>query len=313
MSNRTAKFVAKFVSAVFASLLASSPLTTTGNAAGSGDDCLSGPKGETPAGRHWYYRIEHPSQRHCWYLRGGSEKVAQTAAPVPPAAATPVSIPPKPEAPMQPSVADARAELPAQLPAQQPNRLNVLNPALSADTPAIRQNTERQQSVIASRWPGSSDDGPAADQAPVKADPTAAANASPQPLPSPARLQPSPVVAASQYAAADASPQTAPSQTATMSLQMQLTTLAAALVLAGIVGSVIFRFGSARGPAQGGIRRRRGANWEPTDDDSIVLSAEPGPELRAHRPRFARNLDRADDPTERIAEFIAQLSKRASG
>jgi hypothetical protein len=304
MPSRTAKFM----SAIFASFLASSPLTTTSSSAAgaAADDCLSAPKGETPAGRHWYYRIDHPSNRHCWYLREEGGKLAQSApsnsspSNSSPANSSPAPTPisPKPEPAMQRSVSDAHAELSAQWPVDQPNRLNALSPALSADTPVVTQSAEPQRSVVASRWPGSSDADPVINPAPAKDDPDTSANASPQ-------APPPPVLAASQYAAADLSSETPPYY----SLRMQLVALTAALALAGIVGSIIFKLGTARRPAAGRVRARRGAIWEPTDDDSIVLSAPP--EARAHHRGFARDLDRADDPGDRIAEFFSQLSKRA--
>ena len=69
MPNRTAKFV----SAIFASILAGTPLATISHGETvAADDCLSAPKGQTPAGGHWYYRIEHGTKRHCWYLARGS-------------------------------------------------------------------------------------------------------------------------------------------------------------------------------------------------------------------------------------------------
>src|SRR5258708_1330298 len=65
-------------------------------------------------GRHWYYRIDRPTNRHCWYLRDEGEKLAQSAPPNSSPAPKPVS--PKPEPAMQRSVSDAHAELSAQLP-----------------------------------------------------------------------------------------------------------------------------------------------------------------------------------------------------
>jgi hypothetical protein len=136
------KRTAKFVSAIFASFLASAPLAAqTVGAAPPADDCLSGPKGQTPAGGHWYYRVERVTKRHCWYLGDEHEKPsqtvasnpaqtaapdpaqtaapdpAQTAAPNPAPAAPVLSAKPtavKTEAAIQPAIADARAELPAQ-------------------------------------------------------------------------------------------------------------------------------------------------------------------------------------------------------
>jgi hypothetical protein len=85
--------------------------------------------------------------------------------------------------------------------------------------------------------------------------------------------------------------------------------LMAALALAGIIASVIFRFGRSWHPAEAKIRQRRAEGWEPTDDDGILLSAEPGADVLPHPRRFARELDRGDR-TERVTEFFAQLSKR---
>jgi hypothetical protein len=106
MSNRAAKFV----SAIFASLLAGAPLTTVSYSAA--DDCLSGPKDETPEGSHWYYRIDRATKRHCWYLREQIGKPLQITAPISPPSVKPVS--PKAEATPQRSIANARAELPPQ-------------------------------------------------------------------------------------------------------------------------------------------------------------------------------------------------------
>lgn len=74
------------------------------------DDCLSGPKATTPAGQHWYYRIDRATKKHCWYLadegtranKPGAAKTAATKAGTQDAQTTP----------LQESVADARAELP---------------------------------------------------------------------------------------------------------------------------------------------------------------------------------------------------------
>src|SRR5467141_2630260 len=74
MPNRTAKFA----SAIFASLLAGVPITTISHsAAGADDECLSSPKDQTPQGGHWYYRIDHATKRHCWYLKEDGEKFAE--------------------------------------------------------------------------------------------------------------------------------------------------------------------------------------------------------------------------------------------
>jgi hypothetical protein len=55
-----------------ASVAAVSFSATTGDAA---DECLSGPKGTAPQGSHWYYRVDRPTGRHCWYLGSQGQKV----------------------------------------------------------------------------------------------------------------------------------------------------------------------------------------------------------------------------------------------
>jgi hypothetical protein len=32
------------------------------------ENCLAGPNAQSPAGKHWYYRIDRATQRKCWYL-----------------------------------------------------------------------------------------------------------------------------------------------------------------------------------------------------------------------------------------------------
>lgn len=60
----------KFVSALFAGVLAGIPLATISHGATpAADDCLSGPKDQAPHGSHWYYRIDRATKRHCWYLK----------------------------------------------------------------------------------------------------------------------------------------------------------------------------------------------------------------------------------------------------
>jgi hypothetical protein len=55
-----------------ASVVAISFSATTGDAA---DECLSGPKGTAPKGSHWYYRVDRPTGRHCWYIGAEGQRV----------------------------------------------------------------------------------------------------------------------------------------------------------------------------------------------------------------------------------------------
>jgi hypothetical protein len=296
MSSRTAKFV----SAVFASFLIGTPLATLSHsAARAADDCLAGPKkDQTPQGGHWYYRVDHASKRNCWYLGEEREKLSQITAPKRSQSAQPAS--PKPETTVQPSIADAHAELPPQTRIDARNRDDAFAPAMPAK-PAVGENSdmlgaETGRSIVASRWPDSSAASPASDPVPSKRDVVASVNSAPQ-------IQPA-IQTAGQFAAADLS-----SETQTYSVPMQLAALMGALALAGILGSVIFRFGSPRGP-QARIRDTGGATWDSTDDDSILLSAHPAADALPHRRGFARDLHRVGGRSDRIAEFFSHLSKR---
>jgi hypothetical protein len=44
------------------------------------ETCLGAPKGAAPKGSHWYYHLERPSMRKCWYLAEKGRKTAQRAA-----------------------------------------------------------------------------------------------------------------------------------------------------------------------------------------------------------------------------------------
>ena len=289
MPNRTAKFV----SALFASFLAGAPLTTVSyGAADPADECLSGPKGQTPQGSHWYYRIDRATKRHCWYLADQREPLSQTAVPSPSASAKP--LPQDAEAAMQTSVANAHAELPAQSPVELTNRSAEIAPAASAN--AVRSedhdNTATpggatQRSLVASRWPDSYSAEPSINPVPSKSDPGTTVSPASQ-------TQPTSVLTADQFAAADMSSKTPP-----YSAQMQLAAWTGVLALVGIMGAVIFKFSGLRQLQPSRIRKQRGPIWESTDDDRIVLSHHPVADGFAH------------DRSERISEFFTQVSGRA--
>src|SRR5260370_1521138 len=157
---------AKFVSHVCASFLAGLALATmSASTARAAEECLAGPKAHTPQGGHWYYYIDHPTKRHCWYLGEEGAKVSRTAAPNSSQGAAPDLQPElqKTEAAMQPSVANARAELPAQSTLDQPNHGDAPALAMPADA-AIWENgvpgAQTQQWIVASRWPDGSEPSP---------------------------------------------------------------------------------------------------------------------------------------------------------
>lgn len=294
---------AKFVSAVFAGLVASAVLATLSHsAAGAADDCLTAPKDRTPEGSHWYYRIDHVSKRHCWYLREEGERPAQAATPASPPAKP---IGPQAETATQRSIADAHAELPPQTrldPQYRDPGPNLALPAsVAGNIPraivpdAKPQLANPQLSVVASRWPESSAAASAVSPAPTVSN--FAANVQPATTPPPA-------TAAIAVAAADAS-----NQGRLGSVPLLLSVIFGALAFAGVIASVVFKFGKTRRARLRKVRARRQAIWQPTDDDRIVLSAHPGMNVLPRRAGFPRDLDQ--DRGERVADFFTQLSKRA--
>jgi len=293
---------AKFASAVLANVLAGALLAIASHhVAHAADNCLSAPKDETPEGSHWYYRIDHATKRHCWYLRAEGEKVSQTGVSsndqrsVKPAA---------PSAETQRSVENARAELPPRTTIGETSN-DTLTPADTAagaeDTAATTPAAEASRSVIASRWPESSDTTSPIGLPPPTINP--AANAGPV-----AAADPPPTGSTVRLATADASPQ-APSG----SIARLLSAMTGALALAGIVASLVLKLAARRNRPPARLRVRRDAAWEPTDDDRIVLPDQPDVDILPRRAGFARKGGQSAHGNHRVAEFYAQISRQMRG
>jgi hypothetical protein len=308
MSNRTAKFV----SAIFVSLLAGALLTTVSHGAvpAAADDCLSGPKGQTPSGGHWYYRIDRATKRHCWYVGDEKEKLSRVAPKNSAPSAEAVS--PRKETATQRSIADAHAELP--LPQTRVEQETIVtpwqpNPATAANAASVENNpranardVNTRLSVIASRWPEQSGVSSSASPGPTTGD-------SGEPVQSNSDAAPSSAVAEVTLAAADASSE---SEKQPGSIQMLLIIIAGALTFAGLIGSAIFRFGSMRQAGRRQVRSDRRAIWDLADTDRPSPTAYPRADMSMRRVDIPRELREADDPNDRIAEMLARLSRSAA-
>jgi hypothetical protein len=55
------------------------PVIVSSSSALSADECLATPNSPSPPGSHWYYRLERPSQRKCWYLGPEGREVHATS------------------------------------------------------------------------------------------------------------------------------------------------------------------------------------------------------------------------------------------
>jgi hypothetical protein len=290
MPGRTAKFV----SALFAGILAGIPLTTVSHGATpAADDCLSGPKDPAPRGSHWYYRIDHATKRHCWYLKGEKSSPGSVANSSP--SAKPAA--PDAEAPAQRSIADAHAELPAQtaLEAQKPPAGPA--PAAAVDTTTATPTAQPKGSAMATRWPEQS-----GTDSPTIAPPAVAAAAAPAAPDTALSAAPAPVA----LAAADAPPENRPG-----SIQTLLLVIFGALALAGLIGSAVYRFGNLRWTGRRAIQIDRQAIWETANIDrrASLLDFEP---VRIRRDDIPRELRTANDPDGRIQQMLARLARSAA-
>jgi hypothetical protein len=299
MQNRTAKFV----SAIFVSVLGSHLSSVSNNTVQAADSCLTEPKGEPSEGRHWYYRIEHATGRHCWYLRNEKEKSSRAE---PQVSQDPVDAapPPKKAAP-PPSIADAYAELP------RPQTRVEQNAGLTAPqipTPAIgaaiantalvtATDPPQQRPIFASRWPEPTGVNSVAN--PTPAAPALAAAEQPADRPSD-QAAPLPVVAAVPLAAADAAAERQPG-----SIRMLFLVIVGALSLAGLIGSAIVRLGGGRRS-----KAKRRAIWDSAPAHRAAPLAYPNSIPRRRRADFPLELRAADDdPVRRIEEMLAQLTQ----
>ncbi|MEK9280068.1 MULTISPECIES: hypothetical protein [unclassified Bradyrhizobium] len=286
MGNRSAKFVSTLVASIIAgvplaavSQTQNAPSTSqsaaaaqsTPSAATTADDCLASPKATAPQGQHWFYRIDR-SKRKCWYLRAEGDKAARTSTTQNAQTATSTTST-EPAAPH--SVQDARAEY---VTAQAGTASNVTAPAPQQSPPASADSNAPQQAAVTTRWPDTSTTSVAPE--PQSEAPTVTAEAQPSATPaqSPAPQSPAPVTPAA--ADAPAKP--------TGSLPTLLLVIGCALALAGVIGSVIYRFAGSRIRVQAadGPRRVNWDNWEQQDQDhSRAPWRDAGPAPSVQRPR----------------------------
>lgn len=309
------KRAAKFVSAIFASLLGGIPFATISHSApDAADSCLSGPKGALPEGGHWYYRIDRATRRHCWYIGNEKEKLSRAApedSPPPDDSVSPPVSPPK-NTGTQRSIANARAELPMpQTRVEQDTSVfaGQRAPATTADVPPPGNNqrinagdVDAQRSVFASRWPELAGVSSSAGPAPSTANSQVIAQLNSEAAPPPAAVT---------FAAADAT-----SSKPSGSIQQLLIVVVGALSLAGLIASAIVRFGARRSRRRD-VRGSRRVNWDsartnrPSLADEARAAASMRETARLPEGRVARDQRAADDP-ERIEQMLARLARSAA-
>ncbi len=308
MSKRSAKSVA----ALFVSVLAGAHLATVTDLraqAASADDCLTAPKGATTAGSHWYYRIDRATKRQCWYLREEGDKSTRATPPV----SAPATSAAAAEPAEQPSrtitrkaISEARAEyISQQSRAEQTPPANLASQTTGAatSTPAVQDskrtagaNVLAPTPLATTRWLEGTGANASSNPADVRTAAVANSSADQQqadaePVQQPALQQPALLQPATgnNFAAADSS--TKP----TASLQMLLVVMAAALALAGITVSLVFRLGRIR--ARRAMQRQRRAMWDSVKNKRSAPQPRSAPQTRAAPPARSAPPVRSAQPT----------------
>jgi hypothetical protein len=316
---RMSNVQAKLASALLLSVAASAGLTAgPSSAARAADSCITEPKADSPQGKHWYYRIERGTARHCWYLRGEDEASARTPGAEPIAAAKPA-----PQttgnAPATRSLADARAEFTPKARVEDnssapPARSLWPDPQAAISAPAAPATATTGigpgagalnapvDSQLASRWPQASGAPATANAAPRAS--LMVADAQPTETAAPVAAEP---------------PQVSPTREVG-SLQKLALVAFGALALAGISGSLVYRLAGAR------WRRRREARWPQRQPaPSLADEARGAPELSPTVPHVdvahedAEHEDvaadriefgKSDDSFDKIEDFLARLTRQ---
>jgi hypothetical protein len=250
MSNRTA-FIASAIAAGFVSFIGITTISANADPAAE-SECLSAPKATTPAGAHWYYRVEKGTKRKCWYLADEGAKVKQATETTPsPAAEQDAPAPEK----MQKSVANARAELTPDTSDDDKSLAESTWPPLTQrSAEAVRDDNQTaamqpapeaataQGWNIASRWP----EPKAVASAENQTNTSAPEPAQPAPALTPDRL----VMAAAATATPTSDGMSTPAPTADVEyadnenfpVRILLSVLVCALALAAIIGPMIFKY-----------------------------------------------------------------------
>jgi hypothetical protein len=313
---RMSNVQAKLASALLLSVAANAGLTAgPSGAARAADSCITEPKADAPQGKHWYYRIERGTARHCWYLRGEDDASARTPGAEPVAAAKPAPQTTA-NAPATRSLADARAEFAPKArvednssapapPSVWPNPQGSI-PAPAAPA-AATTGIGPGAGAVDSRWPQASGAPATASAAPQAS--LMVADAQPTETATPVHAEP---------------PQLSPPATREVGSLQKLALVAfGALALAGVSGSLVYRLAGGR------WRRRRQERWPqrqsaPTLADEARGAPWVAPELSPTVPLDAAHADvehedlpadridfgKSDDSFEKIEDFLARLTKQ---
>jgi hypothetical protein len=290
-------------------------LTAQTSLSGAAEECRTRPGLSTPRGSHWYYRINRPDRRHCWYLAAegrsvrahGRETASAAAAqdePMP-KSSTPDAGPPRPSADAVPAQATlSQAALMAPGPAD-----------VAAPAPPVREAETATE--FAARWPSPSgvhhlDNNETAA--------TNTADAERQGTPTAAETPMRPVVTAERVGPASGGQklpqQELPQQEILQPEALQTASLAggAALALLFFAGWIVKAGGRSRlrlGAELAAIDGRAWAPASPTGGPAARLPTptDPAVDLKRSLGELMRDLRRADAASH-APQFAARLARR---
>jgi hypothetical protein len=265
-------------------------IVAVNGAAQAADTCLAGPKGAAPKGSHWYYRIDHATKRNCWYVRAeGEKRVASQNSPLSPTS-------PQTEPPLQPSVANARAEAntadigQSNAAAAERAPPAAANNGQAPDAPAA----DSGRSTLSSRWLD-------------RADADTITGSTAKPDDSGASMNPPTAPdAVAPLAAANARPASPSGFVSPLFL-----VIVGALALAALLAGVIFRFGNARRNDPQDFDRDQRAPWDSIDPGTTIRSPPLATEVPTPQTSPARERHEAVIPDE-IVQLLSRLSKEAA-
>ena len=258
------------------------------HSAQAADECIAAPKGPPPQGGHWYYRIDHTTKQHCWYVRSENQGSADAALPVKKSAA-PIkrTVEPPANISLSESVAGARAEIPAPAP---------IWPKVAAAAPALPPTTAANENIPGYQPPP--DGQRVTDRLSDVADADSSADVTPT---NDIGTNQTPPVVANR----------SKNETGKSSLWMLVSALAGALLVAGIATSVVVNFNRKKPVTPDNSHGRRRINWETSSGEEMYASAPPRDEIPSWI-RIARQAQEVNQRSGQIEQMLSRAQRRTA-
>jgi len=267
-------------STVVASAIAFAPASDAAPA----ENCLKAPHGVAPQGSHWYYRLERPSQRRCWYLAEKGRKAAHRVATRSAPQAEPEDEPATASAPAANVSAAPAANAPAASVAAQPAASASPAPATDPQpviTTLVTRNVSNTEQVA---------------QSPAMADST-----QPPVMPNSAPSDPQPSAAVTEQPAPQRAAPADQTESASTQAMPTLQLLLGAIALLGLLASAAFFVMAMVRRRNDVLNIRRETHTLPYEA-SPEMAAEDAPTFRAMRAIDAiRQRDDVDEALQRFA------------